>query len=127
MERITKHIDKLAVSKRKVKILCRNSYERKVAHSHAQQKGLTHRSIIDYTKYHLNRNVKLISSSGCCHDCDGFEITVSATPYSYVEINGGMLKETIGDPSTIPQKKQVYSYGTTISSRMCETKTLLSV
>lgn len=51
-------VDRAAINGQKVKILCRNSYQRKCAHEYAEQKGLSHRSIVDYTKFHINRSIK---------------------------------------------------------------------
>ncbi|CAH6419742.1 Hypothetical protein HVR_LOCUS819 [uncultured virus] len=113
-ERITGIADRAANSGKVVKILCRNSYERRLAHQCAAEKGISHRSIIDYTQIHVNQKVTKTSESGCCTDCDGFEVTISGTPYSFVELNNGLEPTTIGNKQQIPAPLTYNCYGTTL-------------
>lgn len=99
-------IDRASKSGDKMKILCRNSYERRFAHQYAQEKGLTCRSIIDYRKIHVNQKITLYN------DCDEFEIIIWGTPQSFVEINNGMEKEVYGNPEMIPSPDIYYRYAT---------------
>lgn len=109
-----KTIDNAAISGQKVKILCRNSYERRQAHEYAEQKGLSHRSIIDYTQMHVNQDVVKTRDSGCCRYCDSFKVTISGTPYSFVEVNNGYTKEEIGNKSMLPPTEVENTYGNTV-------------
>ena len=80
------------------RILCRNSYERRYAHNLAEASGLTHRSVIDYSEFHINRKLR---DSNCCQGNVTGEI--SCTPFSYVEIGNGSEKKVIGDASMLPR------------------------
>ena len=111
MNRINDIIDKASTTHNKTKILCRNSYERRMAHEYAEQKGLCHRSIIDYTQMHINQDVEVRSYSGCCRDCDRYTIKISGTPYSYVQINNGYDKEIIGNAGMIPEPLEILCGG----------------
>lgn len=116
MERITEIIDKAAITGKKVKIICRNSYERKQSHQYAFVKGLKARSIIDYTKFYVNQRVDKTYNSQCCRDCDGFTVTFMATPFSFVEINNGNEKEIIGTSESLPAPKTMKFYGGYLST-----------
>lgn len=104
------NIDRASVNGRKLKILCRNSYERKCAHDYAEQLGLEHRSIIDYTQYHINQDVQTFSGTWD-FSCEEYMIKLSATPYSFVEINNGNQKEIIGSHDMLPKDKIIQGYG----------------
>ena len=79
-------------------IMCRNSYERQYAHNLAQARGLTHRSVIDYRNFHINRK---LNDSDCCQG--NYTGEISCTPMSYVEIGNGSEKKVIGDVSMLPR------------------------
>lgn len=87
MEQTFLKIDKVAISGQKIKISCRNSYDRKQIYEYASKKGLRYRSIIDYTQMYVNQNMKRKTDSQCCRDCDEFEVIFSGTPHSFIEIN----------------------------------------
>lgn len=95
--------NKAIITGRKVKIPCRNSYERKQVYEYAEKKGLKCRSIIDYTQIHVNQNIELDYDSRCCHNCDRFKLIISGTPYSFIEINSETNeKQIIGIPESLP-------------------------
>jgi len=103
MDRIKKQFETMVVGK----ILCRNSYERKLVHQLAEERNRSHRSIIDYTQMHINQSKLLciVENRGCCgsdHDCGQYECVISGTPYSFVEIGGGFDKTIIGKKEMIP-------------------------
>jgi len=95
----------------KGKIQCRNSHERQTIHTLAEESGLSHRSVINYREIHINETMGKIRNSDCCRDCDGYLVTLSATPMSYVEIGNGCDKITIGLESWVPgtQTFQMFS------------------
>jgi hypothetical protein len=101
-------VDKLAITGKKGKIICRNSYERKMVHDYAESKGLSHRSVIDYTKYHINSKTELSQKSYCCDECDTYEIKVYSTPQSWVEINNGYDEEKIGEDRNLILRRTAY-------------------
>jgi hypothetical protein len=115
--KIENNIDRAAINGRKVKILCRNSYERKCDHEYAEKKNLSHRSIIDYTQYHINQKVETFSGAWD-FTCEEYTIKLSATPYSFVEINNGVQKEIIGNQDMLPKDKVIQEYGEFSSDRM---------
>ena len=88
------YIDRLAVSGKRGRIVCRSSYDRRKYHQYAESKGLSHRSIIDYTKIIINERIEETSYNTYMH-------IVSGIPSSMVEINNGYEKEIIGDPDSI--------------------------
>lgn len=95
-------IDKASITGKKRKIICINSYERKIAHKYAESKGLTHRSIIDYTQMRMYCSINRVFDGGCCEDCDSKVVTIYGKPYSFVEINNGSQKKYIGNETMIP-------------------------
>ena len=111
------NIDRAAINGRKIKILCRNAYERKCTHDYAEKKNLSHRSIIDYTQYHINQSVETFSGAWD-FTCEEYKIKLSATPYSFVEINNGNQKEIIGNQDMLPKDKVIEEYGEFSSDRM---------
>lgn len=114
MEHHLKSIRKAAVTGRKIKLVCRNSYERQIYHKEAEKLGITHRSIIDYTQMNINRDLKKIEMSGCCSDCDEYQVAITGTPFSLVEINNGNDKKIVGNSKMIPPPIIYECYGTMI-------------
>lgn len=111
MEHKFKCIDNSIKNKRITKIPCRNSYERRIIHDYADSKNLSHRSIIDYTRIHINQKHIEKISDGTYYDTnanDRFEMKISMTPYSFVEINNGYEKEIIG--TDIIPNQMIYNY-----------------
>jgi hypothetical protein len=99
MMRIIHQIDKnYRKDNGKTKILTRNSFERRVAHTYAKYKGVSHRSIIDYTQYHQN-----VNSEKIYYHSDRYEVSLTYTPYSFVELGAGYEKKIIGDPRDQPE------------------------
>ena len=87
------------------KFLCRNSYQRRLVHNIAQEHNLMSRSIIDYTQFHVNESITVVRDSHCCPECDTKELTISATPYSFVEIGKGNDKIIIGRENMLPESQ----------------------
>lgn len=113
MERNFLRIDKAAITGKKSKIACRNSYERKKIYDYASDKGLICRSIIDYTQMYTNQKVRILIDSHCCTECDTFEARFTATPHSFVEINSKTNeKQVIGNPQLLPSPLIFFFYGT---------------
>ncbi len=98
------------------RIPCRNSYERYYWHQYAESISLPHRSIIDYTRTHINTKFSSLRNSGCCASCDGEQAIISPTPYSWVEINNGYDKLEIGNPEMIPQPRSEFIAGRNLTS-----------
>jgi len=104
--------------KKKIKIVCRNSFERMCIHQYAELRNIPHRSIINYNQIHINQSVTRNRDSHCCHDCDQFKIVISGTPFSFVEINNGFEKEIIGNELTLPNSIVNYIYGGSLTSNI---------
>ena len=111
-------IDRLAISGKIGKVLCRNSYERRKYHEYAQSKGLSHRSITNYYTYHINEDLKIETDSRCCQECNLYKVVITGTPFSYVEINNGYEKEIIGTPNLAPSPVKGFFYGSFISNNI---------
>ncbi len=113
MEHYILRIDKATITKKKIKIACRNSYERKKIYGYAFEKRLICRSIIDYTKMYTNQKVTILIDSHCCTECDTFKVIFTATPHSFVEINSKTKEnQVIGNPNLLPAPSIVIFYGT---------------
>lgn len=98
----------LSHSKRIVKILCRNSYERRFIHKVADSFSLPHKSVLDYTKCHTNFGPW--KKEDCT--CGGERIiyTASLTPMSWVEINNGSQKVIYGSPTVFkPTETRIHT------------------
>jgi phosphoenolpyruvate synthase/pyruvate phosphate dikinase len=115
-DRIVQSIENAFVNNKKTKILCRNSYERKIAHTYANAKGISHKTILDYSQIHINQTIQKTKESYCCSDCDGYEIKVTATPYSFVQVNNGYVTELIGTLSMIPKELTQGTYGSSVGT-----------
>lgn len=95
-------------------IRCFSSYHRKCVHDYAENCGLSHRSIIDYTNFHVTQNIQR-SGTHCtdeyCDCCINLEIMLSCKPFSYVEIGCGYQDEIVGNKYATPQKLIVTKNG----------------
>lgn len=112
MKSAFKSIDKAKISGRKIKIPCRNSYDRKQVYEYANEKGVKCRSIIEYTQIYVNQKIIDIYDSKCCFECDGITVEFYGTPYSFVEINSKSdEKEIIGNPESLPAPQTTTFYG----------------
>ena len=92
------------------KVLCRNSYERRVVHQWAQTIGLSHATTMDYSNMHKNRR-----------DEEGMlgytTLVYSKTPHSFITLSkpdSGRVEQpkVIGEPKAFhPTHRRVYSSG----------------
>ena len=105
-----------------VRIPCRNSFYRRQIHNLAEKLGLSHRSIINYKKTHINQKITLISTGWGGYDDDRYKVKIYATPISYVEINGPNTKLNIGSKMLIPNSIEENMYSSSMSSRIANLK-----
>lgn len=97
LEEMPKFLERAIKTGKPMKMRCRNSYERKLLHCAAENSGLSHRSILDYTELHTNYpKVYVVRDSGCCRECDTKEILETWTPFSWVEVNNGSERKVVG-------------------------------
>ncbi|ALX27459.1 putative mannosyltransferase OCH1-like protein [Golden Marseillevirus] len=97
-------LERAARTGKPMKMRCRNSYERKLLHEAAENLGLSHRSILDYTEMHKNYpRAYVVADSGCCPECDTKEILETWTPYSWVEVNNGNERNVAGTEKKVEQ------------------------
>jgi hypothetical protein len=90
-----------------IRVPCKNSYERRIAHDYANKLGLQNRTIIDYNNMYIHCYKE--SYNECdyfydvYHDGEVYKLNLATSPTSFVEINNGNDKLTIGDATLLPK------------------------
>lgn len=101
---VTSYLAQSGKLRKPKKILCNNSYERRIVHQLAATHNIPHRSIIDYTRIHIR-----ITPRYRCYDDVDEHTEIYATPQSYVEIGVCTEKVIIGHPDMLPPPIKFWS------------------
>lgn len=128
-EKIWKAVNECKNNNEPKKIFCASRYERMLAHKYAGELGLKSRSIIDYTEVTAHCYKKMFYEKDVFYDVnyDGevCNFKVWLAPVSYVEINNGYKKETIGTEDLIPDP--IYSVSIDINQKYIENEKKIKI